>query len=366
MTQVGVQSRGATQSCTSTIQRTLHVACRQRTHVILVGGFLGAGKTTLLLAAARRLTARGRRVGLITNDQGADLVDTALVTQRGLPVVEVAGGCFCCRFPDLLAALETLHTQVQPDVVIAEPVGSCTDLMATVLLPLARYYGDRFTPAPLTVLDDTTRPLPDPASPVAYLRHQQLAEAETIAVNKLDLIHPDALSAHQAELRRHFPDAQLAPLSAITGAGVDDWLALMLASQSKLARVLDIDYTTYAAAEAALAWLNAKAVLRAPQPFAADKLVTHLLQGMAAEFAAHDAAIAHLKLHLHAPGVELKGSVTATGQPVYWDQWQPNALAERAQLLVDAQASKRRRTLSSAACAACWTTPRAPMPCAVT
>ena len=44
----------------------------------MVGGFLGAGKTTALLRAAERLTARGLRVGLITNDQSGGLVDTAI------------------------------------------------------------------------------------------------------------------------------------------------------------------------------------------------------------------------------------------------------------------------------------------------
>ena len=47
--------------------------------LILVGGFLGAGKTTLLAEAARRLTSEGRRVGLITNDQAANLVETAML-----------------------------------------------------------------------------------------------------------------------------------------------------------------------------------------------------------------------------------------------------------------------------------------------
>ena len=47
--------------------------------LVIVGGFLGAGKTTLLWQAARRLTAKGLRVGLITNDQAPDLVDTGLL-----------------------------------------------------------------------------------------------------------------------------------------------------------------------------------------------------------------------------------------------------------------------------------------------
>ena len=67
--------------------------------LILVGGFLGAGKTTLLAQAALRLSQRGSRVGLVANDQAADLVDSEVLKIAGACVEEVAGGCFCCRFP---------------------------------------------------------------------------------------------------------------------------------------------------------------------------------------------------------------------------------------------------------------------------
>ena len=52
------------------------MSCR----LILVGGFLGAGKTTLLWEAAKQLSSRGLKVGLITNDQAPDLVDTSLLS----------------------------------------------------------------------------------------------------------------------------------------------------------------------------------------------------------------------------------------------------------------------------------------------
>ena len=50
----------------------------------MIGGFLGAGKTTAVSALAQHLTAAGLRVGLITNDQGSELVDTAK-RHRGWP-----------------------------------------------------------------------------------------------------------------------------------------------------------------------------------------------------------------------------------------------------------------------------------------
>src|SRR5438309_8095938 len=107
-----------------------------RPTVILVGGFLGAGKTTLLAAAAERLAAQGKRVALVTNDQAANLVDTAVLKERDLPVDEVSGGCFCCKFDDLIAAMDHLVGAKQPEVVLGEPVGSCTDLSATVMQPM--------------------------------------------------------------------------------------------------------------------------------------------------------------------------------------------------------------------------------------
>src|SRR5438552_11413232 len=97
---------------------------------IMLGGFLGAGKTTAVARLAQWLTQKGVRVGLITNDQGGQLVDTLLLSSRGFPVEEIAGGCFCCRFNSLLEAGGRLTQHTRPDVFIAEPVGSCTDLVA--------------------------------------------------------------------------------------------------------------------------------------------------------------------------------------------------------------------------------------------
>ena len=124
---------------------------------IMVGGFLGAGKTTAMLRLAEHLTAGGRRVRLITNDQSHGLVDTSIVTARGYPVEEITGGCFCCRFTSLTDAADRLTRDARPDVFLAEPVGSCTDLKATVQYPLRRLYGDDYRVAPLSVLVDPQR-----------------------------------------------------------------------------------------------------------------------------------------------------------------------------------------------------------------
>ena len=59
---------------------------------IMIGGFLGAGKTTAVAKLAQRLTERGLKVGLITNDQGRELVDTQMLRAKGFATEEIPGG----------------------------------------------------------------------------------------------------------------------------------------------------------------------------------------------------------------------------------------------------------------------------------
>src|SRR5947209_19976532 len=129
-----------------------------RSLYLMIGGFLGAGKTTAILKLARHLSSEGRRVGLITNDQSVGLVDSVVLANGDeFPVEEITGGCFCCRFNSLLEASERLSETTRPDVFIAEPVGSCTDLVAAVSFPLRKIYGDAYRVAPLSVLVDPIR-----------------------------------------------------------------------------------------------------------------------------------------------------------------------------------------------------------------
>jgi len=127
------------------------------TRLILVGGFLGTGKTTLLWQAARGLASRGKRVGLITNDQAPDLVDTGFLAEQGFAVREVTGSCFCCNFAGLISAADDLARDIRANVLIAEPVGSCTDLSATILQPLKDKFAREFVLAPFSVLADAVR-----------------------------------------------------------------------------------------------------------------------------------------------------------------------------------------------------------------
>jgi hypothetical protein len=255
----------------------------------VVGGLLGAGKTTLILAAAKRLVARGLRVGVITNDQGHVLVDTALVQAARLPVREVPGGCFCCRLTDLMHAAEGLDA-TRSDVIFAEPVGSCLDLAATVLRPIMRDRPGRFRVAPLTVLVDPSRARElasaDGNGDLAYLFQQQLAEADLVCTTKSDT-DPGVLQLPGIVARR---------LSARTGEGVEMWLDQLLGCTESGRGRLHVDYERYAAAESALAWLNWHGAMKLTSTISPVELIGRLCERLDVALTQAGMTIAHLKL----------------------------------------------------------------------
>jgi G3E family GTPase len=269
----------------------------------MVGGFLGAGKTTTLGRLARIYMGRGQNVGIITNDQAEDLVDTQSLRSQGFPVAEVAGACFCCRFNDLLARVDDLKQAGRPDVILAEPVGSCTDLIATVVQPLKDLYGSRFSVAPYPVLFKPSHGLKilrgEPGSgfspKAAYIFHKQLDEADAILVNRIDELDPAAVEELAGLVQARHPGVPVLRVSAKTGQGFDAMTALLDQEGSFGRRILDIDYDTYAEGEAELGWLNSSARLTAAQPFDLDDLLLAALGRLQRSLREAGAEVAHLK-----------------------------------------------------------------------
>ncbi len=240
-----------------------------KARLILVGGFLGAGKTTLLWEAANRLAGRGRRAGLITNDQAPELVDTAYLAHGKVGVSEVSGSCFCCNFRGLVDAVSKLRAETDADVLVAEPVGSCTDLSATIIQPLKDLHGMDVEVAPLTVMADPAR-LADILrggtaglhSSAAYIYRKQLEEADIVVVSKSDSVPKPDIDELKARLSRVCPGAAAVAVSARSGQGVDEWLDMVTTRQDAGTRIANVDYDTYSEGEAVLGWLNASFVLR--------------------------------------------------------------------------------------------------------
>lgn len=320
-------------------------------------GFLGAGKTTTMIAAALALQDRGHRVAVITNDQGTELVDSRLARDALGSAAEVTGGCFCCRFEDLAAAIAVRVSQDGIDTVIAEAVGSCTDLQATVVRPLRLYYGDTVAVTPLTTVLDPMRHQAferaaqrgEPESDLSYLFRQQLSEADVIAVNKLDLVPAARAADITALLRARYPSAAVVGYSAATGDGIGELLGAWNGPASNHGVDLGVDYDRYAAAEAQLAWLNQEIGLAAgPAPFDPAGWARTVLEHLSGWAASAGAVVGHAKITVETPGGGLaKLSLVCAGEAPVLDRAGPGQ-AQRATALINARVATGPQSLDEA------------------
>lgn len=275
----------------------------KRIRFVMVGGFLGAGKTTTLARLARHYMDRGQKVGLVTNDQAQDLVDTNSLRGQGFPVEEVAGACFCCRFDDLVGKVGNLEKGERPDIILAEPVGSCTDLVATVVQPLKDLYGQRFEVAPYAVLFKPSHGLKvlrgeerGGFSPkAAYIFRKQLEEADAVVLNRIDELTSEEVRELSALVEEQFPGVPLLRMSAKTGVGFDA-LAELLDQQGNFGKkILQIDYDIYAEGEAELGWLNATFKMTTPHPVGLDGVLLDIVGRLSTVLKERELEVAHLK-----------------------------------------------------------------------
>lgn len=309
----------------------------------LVGGFLGSGKTTAIIAAAKLLMAQGLRVGVITNDQGRYLVDTAFVRLANLPAVEVTGGCFCCNYDDLNARLDELVRASEPQVIFAESVGSCADLVATVVKPLLELGGERYAPTSFSAFADARlllRRLRADELPfsedVTYIFDKQIEEAGLLVVNKTDLMSAAELKEIETLLPERLPGKPCVFQSALAREGVSAWLERIQSGAVGLPRQsLEIDYRRYAAGEANLGWLDQEIALTVPAG-TGRAVVVRAIRTLTSLLAARRAGIGHLKMILQGDGAEVKLSIPTLEEPG-WENQIPEFPGDQLRLLVNAR-----------------------------
>ena len=273
-----------------------------QTRLILCGGFLGAGKTTLIWDVAQRLMAQGKRVGLVTNDQAPELVDSRLLKQSGLQVAEVAGSCFCCNFNGFVDAIRSLRRDVEADVILAEPVGSCADLTATIVRPLKKYHNTEVIVSPLTVLSDPTRlksilyggdgGLHEDA---AYIYRKQLEESEVILITKSDLLTDEEIEKLVKDTQACFHHTKVMVASTMNGTGIREWFKEVANRQGAGTKILDIDYDKYAHGEAVLGWLNGTVALSGENVYW-DTVLKDIMTGICRVIKKEKLRVGHIKV----------------------------------------------------------------------
>ena len=175
--------------------------------VTVLTGYLGAGKTTLL---NRILTEdHGKKFAVIVNEFGEAGIDGDLVVGADEEIFEMNNGCICCTVRgDLIRILDGLMKRKGKfDAIIVETtgladpapvaqtffvdqdVGDATKLDAVITVTDAKWLKDRLKDAPEA--------------------KNQIAFADVIVLNKVDLVSPEELASVEAAIRAINPYAKL-------------------------------------------------------------------------------------------------------------------------------------------------------------
>ena len=268
--------------------------------LFLIGGFLGSGKTTAIHNACSSFLRHARKVAVITNDQGADLVDTEFIRTAGVKATEVVNGCFCCNYNQLAEAIQALQQAEKPDIIFAESVGSCTDLVAAIAKPLEKFQPaievviSVFADAELlysllrgnsVFLDENVR----------YLYKKQLEEADIIVLNKVDLLIDAHINKVREQIEADFPGKIILYQNSLEEDDVRNWVLTLMRFHLKDKRIsLDLDYDLYAKAEAILGWLDQRVVIET-RDYSASPVARQLMSAIYTEVRNAGYPIAHLK-----------------------------------------------------------------------
>lgn len=180
----------------------------------ILTGWLGAGKTTVL---NRMLSGQhGRRIAVLVNELGRVSIDTQLIIGGGGDVLELAGGCVCCKVDtknDLWDGIAEVITRSSPDHVVLETTGIAEP--AAILDGLVRVpeaVRERVLPAGVVCVVDAE------AGGDALERREEAREqasaADRVLLSKLDVAAPDAVRRTHARLDALAPAAERASFPA--------------------------------------------------------------------------------------------------------------------------------------------------------
>ena len=307
--------------------------------LFLIGGFLGSGKTTAIVNACQYLM-KDQRVAVITNDQGDQLVDSAFVKSFNIPSAEVTNGCFCCNYDQLDKHINSFIKDIEPDVIFAESVGSCTDLVATIAKPFKNAMTECSVIVSVFAEANLLLALFEGRASfikenIRYIFKKQLEEADLLVVNKSDFVSPDELNRINNILLVEFPGKIILYQNSLDENDIRKWINTLYQFQQRSSfSSLEIDYDRYGDGEAQLAWLDKSILITAPHRNAFD-IANETIRCIHDAIKRENLTIGHLKFFIETVNQKKKVSITTTSQ-LYNYQPQQND-AGQAHVLINAR-----------------------------
>lgn len=279
---------------------------RHKPRYMVTSGFLGAGKTTAMIAFSRSINARWGKAAILANDLGAqNIVDAEYTATTDVLTTQISGNCICYQHENLVDKLYQLVAR-GADVIFSDIPGCGIGALDHVYLELEEKEPGQFQLMPFTCIVDPERLrmiMPEKADinlPVEmrFLLDAQMAEADLIVLNKIDLLSKENIESYMAFIQKNYPNAEIMAMSALTGEGVDAVVDYLMTHEAA-AEHRDIGYGSaeFMAAENLLSWYNRRVFLEQPEDKAVDfnAVVADIFEGIRSGLKAKGCNVPHLK-----------------------------------------------------------------------
>ncbi|MCX7593152.1 MAG: GTP-binding protein [Fischerella sp.] len=165
-----------------------------RTPLTIITGPLGSGKTTLL---RHILETFPKKIAILMNEFGEIAIDAKIIQGKNVQMADLGGGCVCCSLlGEFEAAVNEIIDKVDPDYIVVETTGVAEPdaLIFDIQESLQRVRLDGV----ITVIDaDAMIKYPS----VGHTTRIQIEAADTILLNKVDLVSQSELQAIEKKLR---------------------------------------------------------------------------------------------------------------------------------------------------------------------
>ncbi|MCJ8310968.1 MAG: GTP-binding protein [Hyphomicrobiales bacterium] len=178
-----------------------------KTPVTVLTGYLGAGKTTLL---NRILTENhGKRYAVIVNEFGDVGIDNDIVVDTDEEIFEMNNGCICCTVRgDLIRILESLMKRRNRfDAILIETTGLADPAPVAQTFFMDEDVQARTKLDSIVTVVDAKHLLHEIDK--AHEAQEQLAFADTILLNKIDLVDGQELERVEQRIRGINPTATI-------------------------------------------------------------------------------------------------------------------------------------------------------------